>query len=178
MPPRKGFTTSPVCSIGILFRGIFYASDLSPEDRLAALQLPAARGLAQEFSRRVRGLHDYGAWIDMLTACCWLGFNPPVGSQQVPLLVSLLEHFPAMSGRISLFDGLEVLGALSHVYGLPDREPVVEELQPYRKNLAYVARGSQKAIQQDPQALEPWRVVPRNRCVNVDALLAAYASFL
>ena len=42
----------------------------------AALALPAARGLAEEFAEHAMGPKEYELWADMLIACCQLGFNP------------------------------------------------------------------------------------------------------
>ncbi len=114
--------------------------------------------------------------LECLTACCLMGFNPAIGSQEASLWVSLLKHFPAMSVEFSLSQSLEMLVALGLVHGLPSRGRVAAELEPYRRNLARLARGCQKVIQQDTHVLE--RGVLKNSNVNPFQLLEAYARLL
>ncbi|GAB4822982.1 hypothetical protein N2152v2_010028 [Parachlorella kessleri] len=131
-------------SIAVVFQGLAYVSYLSPEECRVALNLPAARDLAWEFASRVKGPQDYELWIRMLTACCLLGFNPPVGSQHDSLRVNLLKRFRAMNQEFSLPRSLDLLFVLGLVYGLPSRGGLAADLEPYRKNLVDVARGCQK----------------------------------
>ena len=165
---------SRVRSIAMTFFGLACAYDLAPQECRLALGLPSALDLAQEFAEHVQA-PQCEAWHNMVTACCLMRFNPPVGDQQVPLLEALLTHLPAMSVQFALFNSLDLLVALGRVYGLPDRDGLAAELQPYRRNLVNLARGSQKAIQQDAGALESWRGSVHSRTDDIIQLLETYA---
>ncbi|GAB4822993.1 hypothetical protein N2152v2_010039 [Parachlorella kessleri] len=160
-------------SISLVFLSLASVFAPSPCECRAALELPAARDLAQEFASGVEGPEDHRAWVRMLTACCQLEFNPPVDSQQTSLRVSLLKHLPAMTARFSMYDDFEVLAALKRAYWLDDNAAwVVEtkpnqelfgtsrlpaELEPYQKVLPGLAQGFGELLQLDKYALKAWR---------------------
>ena len=83
-------------NMSMLFHGLSLAFDMFPEECHAALELPATYDVAQEFASRLEAPQDYQQWSEMLTACCVMGFNPPVDSQGVSLLEALLKQMPAM----------------------------------------------------------------------------------
>jgi len=162
----------------MLFYGLSCAFDLFPEECRATLELPQARDLAQEFAARVKVPQHYNMWIDMLTACCMMGFNPPGASQGMSLLEALLKHLPATSrAGFSLHKTLDMLLSLRHVYGLPVGGRVAAALEPYRRNLADAARRSQRIIQSNPHYMKAWWG-PRRKSVDVTQLLESYSSLL
>ncbi|GAB4814130.1 hypothetical protein N2152v2_001176 [Parachlorella kessleri] len=165
-------------SISMAFLGLARVYDLSPEECKAALELPAARDLAQEFVEGIQAPRDYNVWADMLAACCVMGFNPPGGSQAVPLLGALLKHLPTMSTSFQFLRASDILLSLGRVYGLPAGREIALELEPYRKNLASMAGGCLKLFDEylDKPPLESWCAARRQSPAELRQLLVAYAS--
>ena len=161
-------------NIPMIFQGLSCALDFSPEECRTVLQVPAARKLAREFAEQVTS-RNHTQWAQMLSACCQLGFNPRVGSQQEPLVEALLRHLPGVSSALTLFDTLDTLVAVSHTYGPPARGRLAAELEPYRKSFANLAGGYLKLIQNDSSRLESWQAMRRYTGADVIKLLKAYA---
>ena len=173
-----GDSRSRLTSISKLFFGLSWVYDMAPEECQVALELPAARSLAQEFALGVQMPRDYEIWAEMLAACCRMGFNPPVCSQLMPLLESLLRHLPAARTEFHFLRSLDTLVRLGQAYGPPEGGKAALQLQPYGNSLAGMARGCLKLFDAylDTPPFEAWCAARRQTPSKLTQLLEAFAS--
>ncbi|GAB4815653.1 hypothetical protein N2152v2_002699 [Parachlorella kessleri] len=82
---------------------------------------------------------DRKAWASLVQACGQAKVDPPVGSGSQGLLGHAPTQLPDVARVASPYECTEVLFGLGAFYGMPDGGRLAPALQPYRKELAFLA---------------------------------------